>query len=39
MLSFGVFIVLLAVALLVAPYRLARRNPPPAPKENQAPHE
>ncbi|GEM_PF-6730338 len=39
MLSFGFFIVLLAVALLVAPYRLARHNPPPTPKENQEPHE
>jgi len=38
-LSFGFFIVLLAVALLVAPYRMAHRNPPPTPKENQEPHE
>ncbi len=41
MLSFGILIVLLAVALLVAPYRMARKTPPPKPtsEEDSAPHE
>lgn len=39
MLSFGVFIILLAVALFVAPYRMARRAAAPTQKEDTKPHE